>query len=420
MNIDRFLEKLRKDFPEYAIRVTEVEKFPKNYLGISFEKASNGMRGGPVFPVGMLIQMYVEKDYESVRAFISKILDEGPKEEWGAMVRNYADYSYIKKHLFLSVVNAIWGSDLLKKVPHRIMADLALVVRVKVHENSSVLVKREILETWGISEEELFEDAVKAAVEQNPASAVPLAEMLGVIGMDEGIHVGLTKEGMFGAASVFYPGFLDEVSRKLGGNYYVLPSSIHEVLFMKESIAQEMGIDGLNNMIRSINNNQVDEADRLSNHCYYYNGHSLVDPLKDDEFSDADKAISRILNDQDIVAASSITVLKVEPGKKAELIQIEDKLEAYQEAVGGLIENLYPFDGVALVCNEEGKVRDLPMNRTVYDEEGEVADVIRGTFLIVGTSETGNRSLTEDEIREAKKMFGKPEFFREEAAFAAN
>ena len=72
------------------------------------------------------------------------------------------------------------------------------------------------------------------------------------------------------------------------------------------------------------------------------------------------------------------------------------------------------------MCNEEGKVRDLPMNRTVYDEEGEVADVIRGTFLIVGTSETGNRSLTEDEIREAKKMFGKPEFFREEAAFAAN
>ena len=213
MNINVFLEKLRKDFPEYGIRVTEVEKFPKNYLGISFEKASNGMIGGPVFPVGMLIQMYVEKDYESVRGFISKILDEGPKEEWGATVRNYADYSYTKKHLFLSVVNALWGRDLLEKVPHRIMADLALVVRVKVHENSSVLVKREILETWGISEEELFEDAVKAAVEQNPASAVPLAEMLGVIGMDEGIHVGLTKEGMFGAASVFYPGFLDEVSR---------------------------------------------------------------------------------------------------------------------------------------------------------------------------------------------------------------
>ena len=66
MNINVFLEKLRKDFPEYGIRVTEVEKFPQNYLGISFEKASNGMRGGPVFPVGMLIQMYVEKDYESV------------------------------------------------------------------------------------------------------------------------------------------------------------------------------------------------------------------------------------------------------------------------------------------------------------------------------------------------------------------
>ena len=156
MNINVFLEKLRKDFPEYGIRVTEVEKFPKNYLGISFEKASNGMRGGPVFPVGMLIQMYVEKDYESVRGFISKILDEGPKKEWGATVRNFTDYSYIKKHLFFSVVNALWGRDLLEKVPHRIMADLALVVRVKVHENSSVLVKREILETWGISEEELF------------------------------------------------------------------------------------------------------------------------------------------------------------------------------------------------------------------------------------------------------------------------
>ena len=419
MNINVFLEKLRKDFPEYGIRVTEVEKFPKNYLGISFEKASNGMRGGPVFPVGMLIQMYVEKDYESVRAFISKILDEGPKEEWGAMVRNYADYSYTKKHLCLSVVNALWRKDLLVKVPHRTMADLALVVRVKVSEDSFIMVKSEMMGIWGISEEELFRDAIAAAVEQNPVSVVPLAEMLG-LEMDDSIHVGLTKSGRFGAASVFYPGFLDEVSRKLGGSYYLLPSSIHEVLFVNESIGQDMGIDGLNNMIRSINEDQVDEEDRLSNHCYYYNGHALVDPLKDDEFSDADKAISRILNDQEIVAASSITVLKVEPGKKAELIQIEDKLEAYQEEVGGPIENLYPYDGVALVCNEEGKVRDLPMNRTVYDEEGEVADVIRGTFLIVGTSETGNRSLTEDEIREAKKMFGKPEFFREEAAFATN
>lgn len=59
-----------------------------------------------------------------------------------------------------------------------------------------------------------------------------------------------------------------------------------------------------------------------------------------------------------------MTILKLEPGKKPEEADIPDTLCAMQEIVGGSIQALYPFgDLVALICNEEGKLLGLPLNR---------------------------------------------------------
>ncbi len=70
---------------------------------------------------------------------------------------------------------------------------------------------------------------------------------------------------------------------------------------------------------------------------------------------------------------STIAVLIVEPGKEPYVKEIDSGLESLQHEVGGYIEAIYPYeDPVALVCNEEGKLEGLPLNRALRDEDGDI------------------------------------------------
>ena len=104
-------------------------------------------------------------------------------------------------------------------------------------------------------------------------------------------------------------------------------------------------------------------------------------------------------------------VLKIEPGKHPEVTEIDNELHALQEAVGGYIECVYPWnDETVLVCNEEGKILNLPLNRKIYD--GEIfRDVICGTFIIAGNAGEDLRSLTDDEIKKHKAELWEPDDF---------
>ena len=80
-----------------------------------------------------------------------------------------------------------------------------------------------------------------------------------------------------------------------------------------------------------------------------------------------------------------LKVLRIMPGKAPEEVEIDSGLSALQEQVGGYIEQIFPFeDEVAVICNEEGKLDRLPLNRAIYDPDtGEMVDIIAGTMLIV-------------------------------------
>ena len=68
-------------------------------------------------------------------------------------------------------------------------------------------------------------------------------------------------------------------------------------------------------------------------------------------------------------------VLMVEPGKSPYAAEIESGLKSLQAAVGGDIQAVYPYeDPVALICNEEGKLMGLPLNRALFDDDGHIYD----------------------------------------------
>lgn len=79
----------------------------------------------------------------------------------------------------------------------------------------------------------------------------------------------------------------------------------------------------------------------------------------------------------------TIDICVFEPNKKPEMVTIDNTLEAMQRIVGGYIQVVKPWGGdVVLVCNEEGKVLNLPINKLVVDGTGRVFDVIVGTFFL--------------------------------------
>ena len=108
----------------------------------------------------------------------------------------------------------------------------------------------------------------------------------------------------------------------------------------------------------------------------------------------------------------TLTVLVVEPEQPPHVKNIENSLRSLQAEVGGSIEANYPFeDPVAIICNEEGKLLGLPLNRALRDAEHHVYDVIAGTFLVVGLGTDNFCSLNEKQIEKYSDHFKTPELF---------
>ncbi len=103
-----------------------------------------------------------------------------------------------------------------------------------------------------------------------------------------------------------------------------------------------------------------------------------------------------------------MTVLVVEPMKRPHVQEIDGSLASMQKLVGGTIQAVYPFDDpVALICNDEGKLMNLPCNRFLYDEQRNPYDVICGTFFVVGVGEENFKSLTDRQIRKYHEMYSR-------------
>ena len=107
-----------------------------------------------------------------------------------------------------------------------------------------------------------------------------------------------------------------------------------------------------------------------------------------------------------------LTVLLIEPECYPKVIEIDPGLEPLQKAVGGWIEAIYPWeDNAAIVLNEEGKINQLPLNRSLRTEDGVIYDITAGNMLIVGLGKEDFSSLTKEQLTRYEKLFHQPEAF---------
>ena len=107
-----------------------------------------------------------------------------------------------------------------------------------------------------------------------------------------------------------------------------------------------------------------------------------------------------------------IKVVFLEPLKVAEVREIDASLEGMQKAVRGCIEAAYYFEGAeCVICNDEGKINGMSLNRGVYADDGTLIDIIAGPAFICDCSGENFDSLSDELIEKYLEEFRYPEVF---------
>lgn len=105
-----------------------------------------------------------------------------------------------------------------------------------------------------------------------------------------------------------------------------------------------------------------------------------------------------------------IKVVLIKPMQNPAVIEISNDLKTLQNTVGGNIEVLSLYGDCDIVCNDEGKNIGLPLNRAIRDE-GEILDIIAGSFFICSAKGENFASLSEEQVKKYSELYKNPEQF---------
>ena len=183
-------------------------------------------------------------------------------------------------HIRAAVINAEWHEGLLKRAPHEtIGGDLAVVAKYYFDQNSiSAVLTDSLCTDMKMTPEEVFETALRHT-ESDGYEFMPIGDIINRLtngaadppAEDCPIYVLRTSTEVDGASVIASRKAMAEVGEKIGGNYTVLPSSVHEVLVIPDSrIDTPDDIRELEQIVRDINASVVQPDDLLSNHIYHY------------------------------------------------------------------------------------------------------------------------------------------------------
>lgn len=207
-------------------------------------------------------------------------------------VAQIKDFEQIKGKLVPRLINAEMNTELLEARPHKLVADLAVTYCALLDQSfdgtASVAVTNELVKMWNTSVEELHEIAVANLAELLPSTFKGMTEVMSeMMGMSteemEMMGMSTDEEQMYvlsnsikvnGASALLDTKMMEEIIEKVG-DFYILPSSIHETLVVP--VKSGMDVESLEAMVREVNSTQLQPDEILSNRVYSY---SLEEGLK--------------------------------------------------------------------------------------------------------------------------------------------
>jgi hypothetical protein len=198
----------------------------------------------------------------------------------------FLNYETVRSRIIFKLINTEKNRELLRDVPYIPFHDLSIVFQCLVSEerfgNASILIHNVHLQLWKVNARELYE----CALENTPLlQGYELADMNTVLeemkalgGIDDEeiedmqqevpMYVLSNKSRINGASCILYKDILKDFAMVVDKDLYVLPSSIHEVILLPSDGTQES--EQLKEMVREINQSQVEKEEVLSDSVYYY------------------------------------------------------------------------------------------------------------------------------------------------------
>ena len=254
MEYREFMEQIKKDLPERlsgtlegaVVNTTQVDKLQgRSYEGLSI------VPEGSMIGLTMDLQPYFQMlndgmPYENIVEQIADRASGTYADRPAVTAESIGSYEAVKDKLMIQLIGREGNEGMLRTIPHHSIEDMEIVYRLRVQDTemglASALVTNSMLGHYGITAEQLRQDAFASAVSHTPFEIKTMAEVLNelmgaeIIPQDElPMYVASNKERIHGAGVIAYPEFMKEASKRLGGDFYVLPSSIHEVILIPDT-----------------------------------------------------------------------------------------------------------------------------------------------------------------------------------------
>lgn len=228
---------------------------PTIYLEEYFEQFQNG------------------KTLDEIADLLIDVYMQNRDVDLGISVDSIRDFDKIKDRIIFRLVNYEKNERLLREIPHRKFLDLAqilcCVVKLEDETSSAFTVKNSHVSMWHTDENTLYEFACN----NTPIIMGKRIERMeniidGCVPCDTEMLVISNSCFMYGAGTLLYEDVLNEIAMHFNCNLYILPSSVHEVIAIKETGCDD--VDALRDIVRSVNRLCLDDKEILSDNVYFY------------------------------------------------------------------------------------------------------------------------------------------------------
>lgn len=226
----------------------------------------------------------------SLKAVVSEIIRiyNQNKNSININVDYFENYENVRKTIVYKLVNYQKNKKLLEDVPYKRVLDLAVVFYCLIEQRKGVsataLIHNEHLRIWNVTEDEIYNDALKNTPVLLAGSIVPMSKILSEIAgtapadNDEKVceytgedilYVLTNSSRVNGAACILYDNLLKKFANDVHSDLYILPSSVHEVIIVPKKNAFDKS--ELADMVREVNEQGVSQDEILSDNVYEYN-----------------------------------------------------------------------------------------------------------------------------------------------------
>ena len=269
------------------VKVTIQEIIKNNdthYDGLTI--LSNQLNISPTIYLNFYFKQYLKgRSLEEICHDILSVYEEN-KPSGNIDISFFTNYEQVKKRIVFKLINYEQNKNLLQKIPHIKILDLAIIFNCLVDAdetgNATILIYNQHLSLWNITKDDLYHLAMKntpalLTYELRDMSDVLIELMAGVPcnSMKEEfeymvpMYVLSNKSKLNGSGCIFYHNLLHNLCEKLECDLYILPSSIHEVILLLD-YEYVQGSEELQQMVRETNRMVVDQEEVLSDHIYHY------------------------------------------------------------------------------------------------------------------------------------------------------